>query len=59
MSGNCWELVKRLKREREPGYGAVFEISLPTDFPAYNTKTLEGFGGHEAELLLPLYVFNC
>lgn len=42
-----------LKHEREPGYGVVFEISLPTGFPAYNMETLEGFGGHEAELLLP------
>jgi hypothetical protein len=34
-------------------HGAVLELSLPVDFPAYNMETLEGAGGSEAELLLP------
>lgn len=42
-----------MKPSERPGYGAVFELNLPKGFPAYNMETLDGFGGHEAELLLP------
>ncbi|MDR3471591.1 MAG: ADP-ribosyltransferase [Devosia sp.] len=34
-------------------YGAILDLHLPAGTPAYNMETLEGFGGHEAELLLP------
>ncbi|MBY0303629.1 MAG: ADP-ribosyltransferase [Sphingomonas sp.] len=42
-----------LKAPFKGARGAVLTLHLPVGFPAYNMETLEGFGGHEAELLLP------
>jgi hypothetical protein len=42
-----------LKAPSKCARGAVLTLHLPIGFPAYNMETLEGFGGHEAELLLP------
>jgi hypothetical protein len=36
-----------------PAYGAILQLQLPAGCPAYNMESLPGFGGHEAELLLP------
>jgi hypothetical protein len=33
--------------------GAVLEMTLPAGFPAYNMESLEQFGSHEGEVLLP------
>jgi hypothetical protein len=34
-------------------HGAILELRLPENFPAYNLETVEGAGGAEQELLLP------
>lgn len=44
---------KFLQPVSQPGHGAILVLHLPVGFPAYDMETLPGFGGDEAELLLP------